>query len=651
MNRKLRILLVEDDSGDAALVERELRRGGLQFTLQQVETEAEYRRALESPLDLILSDHDLPAFDGLSALAIAKEKAEEVPFIFVTGSVGEEVAIQSLREGASDYVRKQKLSALVPAIERALKAAEERHRRRTAEEAWRRSEERFRMLVEHVTDYAIYMLDADGRVITWNEGAERIEGYRADEIIGQHFSRLFPAEGVARNRPQRILDLAGKEGRSEEEGWRVRKDGTPFWGRVIVTALRNEAGALYGFAKVSQDLTERKRAEENLRRSEERLRLLVEGVQDYAICLLDAEGRVISWNSASERIEGYRAEDLVGRHFSFVFNPEDQQRGRPQQAMEAAAARRHSEGEFWLVRKDGSGYWANVVLNALHADDGRLIGFTEVIRNITERKRSQDEIQRWSAELEQRVNQRTAQLEAANQELEAFSYSVSHDLRSPLRHIEGFIGMLRESAQKNLTAHQQQILKVIGDSAKKMDRLIDELLAFSRTARAEMLQRNVAMAAVLEQARKELRSQTAGRKIKWTIHPLPEVDGDPAMLRQVLINLLANALKYSVQRFQAEIEVGSSQSEREFVFFVRDNGVGFDPYYAHKLFGVFQRLHPAHEFPGTGIGLAIVRRIIARHGGRTWAEGKLDHGATFYFSIPKSGNHPGDSPGSSTMVH
>ena len=637
MNKKLRILLVEDEPSDAALVEQELRKGGLQFTLQRVETEAEYRRALGQPLDLILSDHDLPTFNGLAALAIAKEKAEDVPFIFVTGSVGEEVAIQSLRDGASDYVRKRKLSALVPAVGRALQAAEERRRRHAAEEAWRRSEERFRMLVEHVSDYAIYMLDADGRVITWNEGAERIEGYRADEIIGQHFSRLFPDEDVVRHKPQHTLDLASKEGRSEEEGWRVRKDGRPFWARVIVTALRNEAGELYGFARVLQDLTERKRTEENLRRSEEQLRLLVEGVQDYAICLLDADGRVTSWNSASERIEGYRSDDLVGRHFSLVFNQEDQRQGRPQQAIETAAAQRHFEGEFWLVRKDASGYWANVVLSALRADDGRLIGFTEVIRNITERKRCQDEIQRWSSELEQRVNQRTAQLEAANKELEAFSYSVSHDLRAPLRHIEGFIGMLRENAGKNLNEHQQQILQVIDVSAKKMDRLIDELLAFSRTARAEMLQQKVNMATVVEQARNELRSQTGGRKIKWIIPPLPEVDGDPAMLRQVLINLLSNALKYTAQRVHTDIEVGCSQSEREHVFFVRDNGVGFDPDYTYKLFGVFQRLHPAHEFPGTGIGLAIVRRIIARHGGRTWAEGKIDHGATFYFSIPKSG--------------
>jgi PAS domain S-box-containing protein len=638
VNKKLRILLVEDDPSDATLVERELRKGGLHFTLQRVETEADYRQALDHPLDLILSDHDLPTFNGLAALAIAKEKAEDVPFIFVTGSVGEEVAIQSLRDGATDYVRKRRLSALVPAVGRALKAAEERQRRHAAEEAWRRSEERFRMLVEHVSDYAIYMLDAGGHVITWNEGAQRIEGYRAEEIIGQHVSRLFTSEEVAGNKPQRTLELAKKEGRSEEEGWRARKDGTPFWARVILTALRNDLGELYGFSRISQDLTERKRAEENLRRSEERFRLLVEGVQDYAICLLDTDGRVISWNSASERIEGYRSQDLVGQHFSFVFNQEDQRCGRPQQALEVASAQRHFEGEFWLVRKDGSGYWANVVLSALHADDGRLIGFTEVIRNITERKRCQDEIQRWNAELEQRVNQRTAQLEVANKELEAFSYSVSHDLRAPLRHIEGFIAMLRESAEKNLNEHQQQLLQVIDSSAKKMDRLIDELLAFSRTARAEMLQRKVDLVAVLEQARNELRSQSQGRKIKWTVHPLPEIDGDPAMLRQVLINLLANSLKYTARCTQTEIEVGSSQSEREYIFFVRDNGVGFDSGYAHKLFGVFQRLHPAHEFPGTGIGLAIVRRIIARHGGRTWAEGEVDHGATFYFSIPKSGH-------------
>jgi PAS domain S-box-containing protein len=509
VNKRLRILMVEDDPRDAALIERELRAGGLDFTLQRVDTEADYLRALNNSPDLILSDHDLPAFDGLSALAIAKEKAENVPFVFVTGSAGEEVAIQSLRSGAADYVRKQKLSALLPAVERALQGAEERRRRRAAEEAWHRSEER--------------------------------------------------------------------------------------------------------------------------------LRLLVEGVQDYAICLLDADGCITSWNSASERIEGYRPDDLIGRHFSFVFNPEDQKAGRAEESIKIAAAKGRYEGEFWLVRKDASGYWANVVLTSLHGHDGRLIGFTEVIRNITERKRSQEEVQRWSAELEQRVNRRTAQLEAANRELEAFSYSVSHDLRAPLRHIEGFIAMLRESAKDKLDQEQQEMLGIIADSAKKMDRLIDDLLAFSRMARAEMLQRKVNMAAVVEQARHELRPQMERRKIKWTIQPLPEIDGDPALLRQVILNLLANALKFTVNRGEARIEIGSRDMDREHVFFVRDNGVGFDQNYAHKLFGVFQRLHPTNEFPGTGIGLAIVRRIIARHGGRTWAEGEVDRGATFYFSIPKTG--------------
>jgi light-regulated signal transduction histidine kinase (bacteriophytochrome) len=198
--------------------------------------------------------------------------------------------------------------------------------------------------------------------------------------------------------------------------------------------------------------------------------------------------------------------------------------------------------------------------------------------------------------------------------------------------------MLRESAKNKLDQEQHEMLGIIADSAKKMDRLIDDLLAFSRMARAEMLHRKVNMAAVVEQARHELRPQMERRKIQWTIHPLPEIEGDPALLRQVILNLLANALKFTVNCDETRIEIGSSDGDREHVFFVRDNGVGFDQHYAHKLFGVFQRLHPTNEFPGTGIGLAIVRRIIARHGGRTWAEGAADEGATFYFSIPKTGN-------------
>ena len=252
------------------------------------------------------------------------------------------------------------------------------------------------------------------------------------------------------------------------------------------------------------------------------------------------------------------------------------------------------------------------------------------------RRRAEEEIKKLNLELEQRVLERTAQLQAANVELEAFSYSVSHDLRAPLRHVDGFLGLLAKQAGDKLDGKSREYLKIISDSAKQMGCLIDDLLAFSRMGRAEMMREKVDVEQLVHEVIGGMRHETKDRQIRWKISPLPKVEADPAMMRQVFSNLLANAVKYSSTREAAEIEVGVQDAPKELVFSVRDNGVGFDMQFADKLFGVFQRLHRAEDFEGTGIGLANVRRIIARHGGRTWAEGKPDGGATFYFSLPKS---------------
>jgi signal transduction histidine kinase len=238
-------------------------------------------------------------------------------------------------------------------------------------------------------------------------------------------------------------------------------------------------------------------------------------------------------------------------------------------------------------------------------------------------------------QLESRVSERTAQLEAVNQELEAFSYSVSHDLRAPLRHILGYVDILQTVARQTLDETSRQHLQTIARSATQMGHMIDALLEFSRMDRAEMHFKRVSLAALVEDVRRELHSEIKGRHINWRIGALPEVQGDPVMLRQAIVNLLSNAIKYTRTRRKAKVEIGAKKSARETIFFVRDNGVGFDMNYADKLFGVFQRFHPSSEFEGTGVGLAIVRRIIHQHGGRTWAEGKADGGATLYFSIPK----------------
>jgi light-regulated signal transduction histidine kinase (bacteriophytochrome) len=275
------------------------------------------------------------------------------------------------------------------------------------------------------------------------------------------------------------------------------------------------------------------------------------------------------------------------------------------------------------------------LLGVIYAGMGAVVAL--LTQKVTQRKREQEELRRINETLEQRVLARTAELDSTNKELEAFSYSVAHDLRAPLRHMDGFIRLLKKHSWASLDERNQRYLGIISDSARQMGLLIDDLLAFSRVGRAELQLLPVSLQQLVQEAMQELREETQGRNIAWKISQLPEVMADRSMMRLVMINLLANAVKFTGKRERAEIEVGASSNEADgIVVFVRDNGVGFDMEYADKLFGVFQRLHPAEEYEGTGIGLANVQRIIHRHKGRTWARGEVDQGATFYFSLPKA---------------
>ena len=472
----------------------------------------------------------------------------------------------------------------------------------------------FRLLVEGVRDYAIFMLDGSGRVLTWNAGAERLKGYSAKEIIGQHFSCFYPPDAVQAGKPARLLALATRDGRVEDEGWRVRRDGSRFWADVVITALRDADGSVLGFAKVTRDMTERRRAELALHESEERFRLLVESVKDYAIFMLDPAGRVASWNRGAEAIKGYAAEEVLGQHVSVFYTPEDVASGKPQQHLDAAVRDGRVEEEAWRVRKDGNRFWADTVLTALRDPAGTLVGFGKVTRDLSVRRRIEE------------------QLTQSNAELERFSYSVSHDLRAPLRAINGYAQAVLEDYGAALDAEGKRFLGVIRDSAKRGGELIDALLNFSRLGRQPLSLEPVDLTELARGVVDELRR--SGEGIDVIVDPLPPTRGDRTLLRQVLANLIGNAIKFSRGRPHPEIEIGARREGAAVVYFVRDNGVGFDMRYADKLFGVFQRLHRADEFEGTGVGLALAQRIIQRHGGRIWANGKEDGGATFYFTLP-----------------
>jgi len=374
--------------------------------------------------------------------------------------------------------------------------------------------------------------------------------------------------------------------------------------------------------QLQRELDARKQAEELLRASEERFHLMVKHVKDYAIFMLDAEGHVATWNAGAERIKGYRADEIIGRHFSCFYTPDDVQAGKPEQLLKEAETKGRCEEEGWRVRKDGAHFWANVVFTALRDQHGTLLGFTKVTQDITERKRAEQEIQ-----------QNSVALEAANKELDAFSYSVAHDLRAPLRAIDGFSRILLEEHAPTLAPEAQHHLNVVRRNSQRMGLLIDDLLAFSRLSRQPLNRQLVRSADLARQCVDELRAEQQGRRVEIAIGDLPACQADPVLLKQVWINLLANALKYTRKQEVAVIEVGSREQAGACVYFVKDNGVGFDMQYGDKLFGVFQRLHRPEDYEGTGVGLAIVQRIIHRHGGRVWAEAAVNQGATFYFTF------------------
>ena len=496
------------------------------------------------------------------------------------------------------------------------------------------NQDEIKLLLEGIKDYAIYMLDTEGHVASWNAGAATIKGYSAEEILGCHFSCFYTVEDIDGGKPDHALQVAASTGRYEEQGWRVRKDGSRFWAEVVITALRDAAGNLRGFGKVIRDITERQRAEEALRQSEERFRATFEQAA-VGIAHVAPDGRWLRVNQKLCDSIGYTREELLERTFQDITYPADRDVDLEYiQPMLAGEIQMFSI-EKRYIRKDGSLVWINLTKSLVRESSGEPKYFIAVIENINQRKAVENEIRHLNADLEQRVVARTAELTVVNKELETFAYSVSHDLRAPLRHIDGFIGLLRIRADSVLDSQAHRYLNIIGEAAKKMGALIDDLLSFSRMGRAELVHRPVNMEQLVKDVIQKLEREAQERPIDWRIDSMPEVEADRAMLRIVFMNLLGNAIKFTGQREQPWIAVGCLMDQPgEVVFFVRDNGAGFDMRYANKLFGVFQRLHRADEFEGTGIGLANVKRIIHRHGGRVWAEGQVDAGATFYFSLP-----------------
>ena len=503
-----------------------------------------------------------------------------------------------------------------------------------AEQAVRNSERRFRALIEHSAD-GISLIDAENNILYLSPAVASIEGYTAEELAGRNGIENTHPDDIPLIR-ETVARLMASPGKPIGVLWRRRhKDGHWLWLEGVATNLLGDP-AVRAIVTNYRDVTERKRIEE----IRARLVSIVESSDD-AIISKTLDGTITSWNRGAERIFGYAPDEAVGQPMLLVIPPE-------RHSEEATILARIQRGEtiqhFETLRRtrDGRIIDVSVSISPIKDGSGRTIGASKIARDITAHKAAQEEIRQLNHELEQRVARRTAQLQAANQELEAFSYSVSHDLRAPLRHIDGFANLLDKHVGASLDEKGRRFLNTIASAARQMGRLIDDLLAFSRMGRAPMSAHKIDHEALVAEVIQAGNFASDHPAVKWTIGPLPPVHADAAMLRQVWTNLIDNAVKYSGKSPAPAIEIGAlAPTPRgdaapldEQVFFVRDNGVGFDMAYVDKLFGVFQRLHGPAEFEGTGIGLANVRRVILRHGGRTWAEGRVGEGATFYFSIP-----------------
>lgn len=508
----------------------------------------------------------------------------------------------------------------------ASKVARDITNRKEAEAALRASEGRYRTLFEYAPD-GIVIANSGSTYVDANASICRMLGYTRDELIGLHASDIVVEPEIPHIGP--ALDRIKAKSDYHRE-WRFRrKDGSVFEAEVIATMMPD--GNLLGMVR---DVTERQRAEAALRQSREEFKDLFDNAP-IGYHEVDAQGRLARVNQAELEMLGYSAGELLGQ---FVWKiSEDEVLSRRAVLDKLAGTPPLAAFERMLRRKDGSTFPVLVEDRLVQGEDGAVLGIRAVVQDITERKQAENAIRELNARLEQRVIERTEELEAANRELEAFSYSVSHDLRAPLRAVDGFSQAVIEDFGPALPEEGRRQLQVIRESAQRMGELIDDLLTFSRLSRQPLSKQAVKPERLVHAVLETLDSQRQGRQVEILVGDLPPCRGDSALLRQVWINLLSNALKYTRGRERAVIEIGSVRETKGNAYFVRDNGTGFDMRYADKLFGVFQRLHRAEDYEGTGVGLAIVQRIVHRHGGRVWAEAAVDRGATFYFTLEIEG--------------
>ncbi|MEN3147636.1 PAS domain S-box protein [Neorhizobium sp. IRAMC:178] len=491
-------------------------------------------------------------------------------------------------------------------------------------------EERYRLLVDAITDYAIYMIDPEGKIVSWNPGAQRFKGYEAWEILGEHFSRFYTSEDRLARAPEHALRTAATEGRFEKEGWRVRKDGSRFWAHVIIDPIWGRSGELLGFAKVTRDLTERKKAETELRLSEEKFRLLVQGVTDYALYMLDTDGRVSNWNSGAARIKGYTADEIVGQHFSQFYTPEDRERGEPARSLETARREGRFEREGWRQRKDGSRFWAHVIIDAIHNEEGTLLGFAKITRDITEKVEAQKALTQAREELFQ-----SQKMEAIGQ----LTGGVAHDFNNLLMAVLGSLEILKKRLPDDPAL--TPLLDNAIQGAERGAALTQRMLAFSRRQELNMqaIDVPVLVGGMMDFIQRSL-SASASVETRFAEN-LPHVTSDPVQLETALLNLVVNArdamagggtIVISAEEYLADESTDRLKPGCYVRLSVADSGEGMDeetlirattPFFTTKGVG-----------KGTGLGLSMVQGLTEQSGGKLEIESQKGKGTTVSLYLP-----------------
>jgi PAS domain S-box-containing protein len=484
---------------------------------------------------------------------------------------------------------------------------------------------RYRILVEAVTDYAIYMLDPAGIVSSWNAGAQRFKGYTPDEIIGQHFSRFYTEEDRANGLPARALETSAREGKFEAEGWRMRKDGTRFWAHVVIDPIRDVSGALTGFAKVTRDLTERRASEQALRQSEEQFRLLVQGVTDYAIYMLSPEGIVTNWNPGAQRIKGYSPVEIIGNHFSKFYTPEDRAAGMPERALKTAANEGKFEAEGWRLRKDGSRFWSHVIIDPIRDEQGKLLGFAKITRDATERKAAQESLERAREALFQ-----SQKMDAIGQ----LTGGVAHDFNNLLMAVLGSLELLRKRLPDDPA--QLRLLDNAIQGARRGATLTQRMLSFARRQEMDVVPLDVA---ALVRGMADLLDRTLGKDVEIQMdfpQSLGPVVADENQLELALLNLCVNArdamkrggrIVIAAREEDVDLRHVSGLPPGQYVCLsVTDTGEGMDaktlgrasePFFTTKGVG-----------KGTGLGLSMVHGMAEQMGGRLLIRSKLGEGTS-----------------------